>query len=80
MKNKIKITPLSKISSMIFKIGLPIITLVFLYILFTVLSATEDKRAWSYASAYTMLEYAIMSFTIIICGALAADTAEKYDK
>lgn len=77
MKNKIKIQPLSKLSSTVLKVGLPLISVVFLYILFFILETPENKRAWVVSSTITMLEYAIMSFTIIICGALIIDAAVK---
>ncbi len=77
MKNKIKIQPLSKLSSAVLKFGLPLISVVFLYILFFILETPENKRAWVVSSTITMLEYAIMSFTIIICGALIIDAAVK---
>lgn len=80
MKKKIKITPLSKISSIIFKIGLPIITLVFLYILKTLIDAPIYERAWLIASVPEMIEYAMMSYALIFCGALLADSATKYGK
>lgn len=77
MKNKIIISPLSKLSAIILKVGLPIMTLVFLYILFFILETPINKRAWVVSSTYAMLEYAIMSFTIIICGSLIVDAAVK---
>ncbi len=77
MKNKIKITPLSHVSSLIIKIGMPIIAVVFVYILQLLLNTPENEKAWLYANAYTMLEYAVMSFTLVFCGALVADMALK---
>lgn len=74
------ITPLSKISSLIFKIGLPLITLVFLYILKILIEAPVNERAWLLVSAPEMIEYAMMSYALIFCGALLADVAVKYDK
>ena len=80
MKHKIKITPFTKVSSLIIKIGMPVIALVFFYILHTVTSATDNDRAWVFASAYSMLEYALMSFTLVFCGALLADISEKRER
>jgi len=77
MKNKIKLSPLSSLSSIILKIGLPLISAVFLYIFFFILDTPENKRAWVASSAIAMLEYAIMSLTIIICGSLIVDTVVK---
>lgn len=79
-KRKIKIFPLSKVASMIIKIGMPIITLVFLYILHQLITAPINEREWIYALAPEMIEYAVMSFTLVFCGAFIADTAEKYGK
>ena len=78
MKNRIKITPLSRISSLIIKIGMPIIAVVFIYILQLLLNTPENEKAWLYANAYTMLEYAVMSFTLVFCGALVTDMALKH--
>ena len=77
MKNKIKLSPLSKLSAVILKIGLPLMAVVFLYILFFLLEIPENKRAWVVSETIAMLEYAIMSFTIIICGSLIVDAAVK---
>ena len=80
MKNKIKITPLSKLSLMILKVGMPLISVVFFYILYELLSASANEMGWEFVRAVSMLEYALMSFVIIFCGALLVDCAEKYDK
>lgn len=80
MKKKLVITPLSKLSAMIFKIGLPIITLVFLYILKLLIEAPENEIAWLLVSVPEMIEYAVMSYTLVFCGALIADAAVKYGK
>ncbi len=77
MKNKIKISPFSPLAASIIKIGLPIISLIFMYILIYLIGIPENKRAWVVSSTYAMLEYAVMSFTLIVCGALIADTAVK---
>ena len=77
-ERKIKISGMSRISLLIMRIGLPIIAFVFIYILQLLICTPENERAWLYANAYTMLEYAVMSFTLVICGALLADSAVKY--
>ena len=77
MKTKFKISPLSKLSAAILKTGLPLISIVFLYILFYLLETPENKRAWVVCETIAMLEYAVMSFTLIICGSLIIDAAVK---
>ena len=77
MINKIKKFTLSKVSLNFFKISAPFMVFVFLYILFSLLNAPENEKAWLYANAYTMLEYAVMSFTLVFCGSLIIDIALK---
>ena len=77
MKNKIKICQPSKLSGLILKFGLPLISLVFIYILQLLLNTPENEKAWLYANAYAMLEYAVMSFVLVFCGAVIIDIAAK---
>ena len=65
--------PPSKLAGTILKIGLPLISAVFLYILFYVLNTPISERSWICSVSYEMLEYAVMSFTIILCGAILSD-------
>ena len=58
-------------------IGLPLMTIVFGYILFSLINAHAESSAWLYNSGYEMLEYAVMSLTLILCGSIVADIAEK---
>ena len=80
MKKKIVITPLSKVAEMIFKIGLPAIALVFTYILKLLIEAPKNDSAWLLTTVPEMLEYAMMSYALIFCGALLADISLKYNK
>ncbi len=80
MINKTKKLTLSKLSLIFFKISSAVMVLVFLYILFSLLNTPENEKAWLYANAYTMLEYAVMSFTLVFCGSLFIDIAEKKSK
>ena len=77
MIDKIKNLTLSKISLRFFKICSAVMVLVFLYILFSLLNTPENEKAWLWANAYTMLEYAIMSFTIVFCGTFLLDVGAK---
>ncbi len=77
MKQKIKLKPLSLFSSYILKIGLPIISTVFLYIMYFLLDTPNNERAYTVYTVYSMIEYATMSFTLIFCGALVTDLAIK---
>lgn len=77
MINKIKKLTPSKVSLNFFKISATFMVLVFLYILFSLLNTPENEKAWLYANAYTMLEYAVMSFTLIFCGSFLIDIALK---
>ncbi|MBR5322113.1 MAG: hypothetical protein IKU48_01010 [Clostridia bacterium] len=80
MINKIKNFKLSKLSLTFFKICSAFIVLVFLYILFSLINISENEKAWLYANAYTMLEYAVMSFTLVFCGSVIIDIALKEKK
>ncbi len=80
MINKIKNLTLSKVSLNFFKISSAVMVFVFLYILFLLLKTPENEKAWLYANAYTMLEYAVMSFTLVFCGSLIIDIALKDNK
>ena len=66
-----------KLPSLIVRIGMPLITLVFIYILHTVINTPENEKAWLYTQVYTMLEYAVMSFTLIFCAPFFTDMALK---
>ena len=80
MINKIKKLTLSKVSLTFFKISSAFMVVVFLYILFSLLNTPENEKAWLYANAYTMLEYAVMSFTLVFCGSVIIDIALKEKK
>ena len=77
MINKIKITPLKRIPSLMLQIGLPLIAFVFSYILFYILKTPENEKAWTFYVVCSMLEYAFMSTTLIICGTLLTDMVLK---
>ncbi len=77
MKRRIKTEPLSNLALWIIKIGMPIISLVFFYILYRLQSADANRMAWEYVRCLSMLEYGMMSFTLVFCGAILADFAEK---
>ena len=77
MKRRIRITPISNLALWIIKIGMPIIALVFFYILYRLQSVNADQMAWEYVRILSMIEYGMMSFTIVFCGAILADFAEK---
>lgn len=77
MRNKIKITPLKRIPSLMLQIGLPLIAFIFSYILFYILKTPENEKAWTFYVVCSMLEYAFMSMTLIICGTLLTDMALK---
>jgi|GEM_PF-6054296 len=76
-KLNIKIPKMKRLPTLILRIGMPLITFVFTYILLFILNTPNDERAWISYTAYTMLESAVMSFTLIFCGALVADMAIK---
>ena len=76
-KNKIKLPLLSKLSIGILKIGLPLIALLFFYILFQLIFTPENAKAWVLYCINDRLEYVFMSFTLIVCGALFVDMAVK---
>ena len=80
MKKRIHIPEISPIASHIIKTGLPLITAFFLYILFTLLNAPADRSAWLTQESYSVIECALMSFTVIFCGAVVIDIADKQNK
>ncbi len=75
MKTKFKITPIKKLPQLILMIGLPLMAAVFSYILYYLLSTPVNERAGEFYTVCTMLEYAYMSLTLLICGALVVDMA-----
>lgn len=77
MNEKLKKYRLSKTAGLVIRAGLPLMVLVFAYILLVLMTAPEGKTAWLYRSGYDMLEYAVMSVTLILCGGLVTDIAEK---
>lgn len=77
MKNNIRKYTLSRVSFAILRIGLPLTALVFGYILISLARVPADSSAWLYDNGYNMLEYAVMSLTLILCGSLVTDIAEK---
>ena len=68
---------LSKPASLILKIGLPVVSSVFAYILIYTFNCPTNERAWVIGSIYAMLEYALMSFLVLFCGALIFDIIFK---
>lgn len=77
MKKNFKKPSPKKLPSLMLKIGMPLITLVFIYILHTAISTPENEKAWLTYRVYAMLEYAIMSFTILFCAPFFTDMALK---
>ena len=77
MKNNIRGYTPSSTSAAILCVGLTLMTFVFGYILFSLINAPAEGSAWLYNSGYEMLEYAVMSLTLILCGSIVADIAEK---
>lgn len=75
MKKYIKTINVDRLPALLIKMGMPVITLAFLYILNSVLAVPENEKAWLYAEVYTMLEYAVMSFTLLFCGSFLSDMA-----
>ncbi len=71
---------LSRESSLILHIGLPIIIFYLLAFLFTALSLTNIPGYIIAKIHYHTLEHIIMSVTIIIAGALIIDLAKKSEK
>ncbi|MBE6642477.1 MAG: hypothetical protein E7615_02350 [Ruminococcaceae bacterium] len=77
---KLKIPQLSKLAYYILAIGLPLIVIVFSYILSLLLYTPENEKAIVLLHIFSMLEYASMSFTLVVCGALFADIViKKYE-
>lgn len=76
-KNGFRSKRISRVAEYILRIGLPLVLLVFFYIFHRTLTVGESERAWLYQSIPEMIEYAVMSLTIIICGAVIADFAAR---
>lgn len=68
---------LSRVATLIFTIGLPVVAFVFFYILFSLINIPENQKGWLYAKVPAMLEYGIMCFALIFCGGLFTDIAVK---
>ena len=77
MKKRLVIPTLSKTAERFFTIASTLMVFVFLYLLVTLVKTPENEKAWLWANAYTMLEYAIMSFTIVFCGTFQLDVGAK---
>ena len=77
MKKTINIPSLSRLATYILKIGLPLISLVFVYIFLLLSTAPNGDKMLLYSNGYIMLEEAVMSFTLIFCGAFLADIVAK---
>lgn len=77
MSKKIIFPTLTRVSALFFKVGVCIMTLVFLYIFMLLTNTPENERAWVLANVPAMLEYAFMSLTLIVCGSLVLDMAQK---
>ena len=74
---KIKIPKLSKLAYRILAIGLPLIVIIFSYILSLLLYTPENEMAIVLLHMFSMLEYASMSFAVVVCGALFVDIVVK---
>lgn len=74
-KNGFELKPISKVAEYILRVGLPLMLIVFFYILHRMLTVSESERAWLFQSIPEMVEYGLMSLTIIVCGAVVADFA-----
>ena len=74
---KIKIPKLSKLAYRILAIGLPLIVIIFSYILSLLLYTPENEMAIVLLHMFSMLEYASLSFAVVVCGALFVDIIVK---
>ena len=74
---KIKIPKLSKLAYRILAIGLPLIVIIFSYILSLLLYTPENEKAIVLLHMFSMLEYASLSFAVVVCGALFVDIVVK---
>ena len=72
-KTKRKIKKLSLPALLILYIGLPLVIISLFYILYTLNSATPDNISWIFVKCIDMLEYAMMSLTLVVGGAFLAD-------
>lgn len=77
MKRNISLPDVSPLASRVIKIGLPLISLVFVYILLILITTPAESAVWLVHEGYSTLEAAFMSFTLILCGAVVIDLAEK---
>lgn len=76
MKN-LHIPTLSQVSMNILKLGLAPVALTFIYIALTRASLDAYDAARLFPSFLAQLEHAIMSLTLVICGALLFDIASR---
>ncbi len=77
---KLHIPPLSRGSFNILKFGLAPVALTFLYIAFTRSSLDAYDAARLFASLFEQFEHALMSFLLVIGGALLFDVAVREKK
>ena len=77
---KLKFPTLSKVSMNILKIGLAPVALTFIYIAFSRASQSAYDAARLYPLFYELIEHALMSFAIVICGALLFDIASREER
>ncbi len=74
---KLKFPTLCRVSMNILKIGLAPVALTFLYIAFAHSSLDAYDSARLFPSLLSQLEHAVMSLTLIVCGALLFDAASR---
>ena len=71
---RMKIKNISKPARLILYIGLPLVVISLFYILYTLEGATPDNISWIFVKCIDMLEYAMMSLTLVVGGAFLADS------
>ena len=74
---KLKFPTLSRVSMKILKVGLAPVALTFIYIAFAQSSLDAYDTARLFPSFLSQLEHAVMSLTLVICGALLKDMSYR---
>jgi len=77
LKKQLCLPDLCTRAALIFRLGLPIAAFAFLYIFMLTATASQNEIAWLAPSIFPMLEYAVMTLSVVVCGGLFTDIAIK---
>jgi len=69
-----------KLSFAVLESGLAVVAFAFAYIIVCFCLTPKEELLFSMRDFYAMYEAAVMSFAIVVCGAVVIDISVKYDK